>query len=295
MADVRLGKFIRPFNTNGVTFYLRGLTVGEYTDLLMSGALKNITNRTWFDVAYTGIVDWEGFLDKHGNPVTYSLDMLDNMVPESGAGGDFDLMIEDMIVRIGQEVFYNLTMPNEEEVDKFVASTRFLHFRSDPKNKSVAESYNCETCLKKGMAKTRPCGRFTDEEIDRHHKELNSIPITDELFDGEPVKKLPSKMKNRYKASSASKRPKTEEQIAKKKHGAITVGGFQYPECPVSYIDEWIGSFSSILYSCAKSNLNFFSGGVVDQSYKMHQLQRIVSGEANQIESEEMDKIHKKK
>lgn len=284
-----LGKFVKPFEINGVTFYIRGLTVGEYTDLLMSGALKNMTNRVWLEIAYTGIVDWSGFIDELGNHVPYSVEVLDTWeaVDEGIEAG-----MEDMIVKVGQEIFQNMTIPSDEEVDKFVASTRFLHFRSDPKNKSASESFNCEACLKKGLAKTRPCGRYTDEEIDREHKRLNNIPEEDA---SEDVKKPVSKMKNRYKASSSVKRPRTEEQAAKRKSGVITVGGFQYPECPVSYVDEWISSLSGILYNCAKSNLTFFSGGVSDQSFKLYQLQRIVAGEAGQIESEEMDKIHKKK
>lgn len=292
MEDIKLGQFIRPFYIGGITFFIRGLSVGEHTDLLMSGEMKRVTNKTWFKIAYTGIVGWEGVLDEEDNKVAYSREVLDSMEIMSGEVDDNSF--EEMIVQIGQEVYYSLTLPEEEEIDKFVASIRFLYFRSEEKNKSISESFDCQKCLKSGMARSRPCGRFTSSEIDRYHKELNSLPLESKSNSVDEVKTPMANVRNKYKASSSAKKPKTEEQVAKKRTGAMVLDGFQYKECPVSYIDDWISALSGVLYHCAKSNLSFFSGGIVDQSYKLYQLQKVVSGESSKIESEEMDKIHNK-
>jgi prepilin-type processing-associated H-X9-DG protein len=284
MHDNKLGKFFSSVTIDGSRFYVRGLTVGEYCDLIFKMQSENIVRdgEQWAAVvAVTGLVGWEDVFDEASNRIEYSEELK-------------EYLPDEVYKVIAEKVFYSLTALSEEERAKFEASIRFLYFSSEKKNEKIAETFNCATCIKKGLAKTRPCGKFSKEEIDQIGRQLReegeNVPET-------PVK-APKDVKSKYKTSNKRVRTSAEKEgeeptSRKEFKDYMTLDGYKYPECPVSYVDDWISVLSSMLYHAGKSNLTFFDGGVVDQPYKLLQAQKVVSSEASKIESEEMDKQFK--
>jgi hypothetical protein len=275
-----LGKLIREIELEGSVFYVRGLTVGEYCDIAMRGFFKD-SDRLWVEVAMSGIVGWDNIFaeDEWGDPVALAF--------SEEAKESFDI---DHLVYLGKKIYHELTVLSEEEHNKFEAATRFLHFSGEPRNSKMIESFDCESCIKKGLARTRPCGRFSAEEITSMMAELN------EAKESSSVASRPSEgdIKNRYKSKRTKMHFETkEEEKPKEKPKTIVLDKYSYPECPVSYIDPWISILCGILYHCAKSNTTFFSGGIVDQPYKYYRAERIVSSESSKIESEEMERMRK--
>src|SRR5699024_10960497 len=129
------------------------------------------------------------------------------------------------------------------------------------------------------------------EEIDRYYKDLNGK----EPEIAEEEVSAPRKRVGRYKSKKvfSSKSEAEDKQGTKylKDDGSGRVKlvncSFDFPECPVSWVDEYLKELAGILYHTEKANLPFFSGGVADQLYKFYRIGKVVSGEANEIESEE--------
>jgi hypothetical protein len=275
-----LGKLIREVELDGSIFYVRGLTVGEYCDIAMRGLFKD-SDRLWVEVAMSGVVGWDNIFieDEWGDPAPLEF------------REEYKESLElDHLIYLGKKIYYELSVLSEEEHKKFEAATRFLHFSGEPKNKNMAETFDCEVCLKKGLARTRPCGRFTREQIDNLMSELNENKESN-TSDSRPSQE---DVKSRYK-SKRTKMYFESEQVEKprEKTNSIVLDRYTYPECPISYIDTWISILCGILYHCAKANVTFFSGGIVDQPYKYYRAERIVSSESSKIESEEMEKMRK--
>lgn len=281
MSVKELGRLIREYTYDGSTFYVRGLTVGEFCDLAMQGLLKD-SERFWVEIALTGVVGWEDIFVEDEDGGHQELEF-----SEDGKQG---LPIE-VLVYLGKKIYNELTILSDDESKKFEAATRFLHFCSGDKNKSVAETFDCETCLRKGLARLRPCGRFTKEEIEQYMGELQGEgEETPQKASQKPVKN----MKSKYKSKRTKMAFENEEVKPKpKKVDTIVLDKYSYPECPVSYIDSWINILCGILYHCAKSNIPFFDGGIVDQPYKYYRAERVVSSESSVIESEEMERARK--
>src|SRR5699024_3003588 len=61
----------------------------------------------------------------------------------------------------------------EDEIHKLRGHMRFLIWASKPEHKVYLDNFDCQSCLKKGLAKGRNCSKFTSEEIDRYYKDLN--------------------------------------------------------------------------------------------------------------------------
>lgn len=275
-----LGKLIREINIDDSIFYVRGLTVGEYCDIAMRGFFRD-SDRLWVEVAMSGIVGWDNIFaeDEWGDivPVAFSEEAKES------------LDIEHLIY-IGKKIYEELTILSEDEHKKFEAATRFLHFSGEPKNKSLVETFDCETCIKKGLARTRPCGRFSDEEISSMMAELNGAKESNSVDSTRPE----GDIKSKYKSKRTKMYFENEEvQKPKEKAKVIVLDKYSYPECPISYIDAWISILCGILYHCAKSNVTFFSGGIVDQPYKYYRAERVVSSESSKIEAEEMERMRK--
>lgn len=275
-----LGKLIREVELDGSIFYIRGLTVGEYCDIAMRGLFKD-SERLWVEIAMSGIMGWENIFveDEFGNPMLF----------EFREQNKESLDIEHLVY-LGKKIYHELTILSDVEHNKFEAATRFLHFSGEPKNRSISETFDCDTCIKKGLARTRPCGRFSVEEIENMMADLQESKESNTGDSTRPQHDIKSKYKSkRTKMYFASE----EESKKREKKPGINLDKYTYPECPISYIDPWISILCGILYHCAKSNVTFFSGGIVDQPYKYYRAERVVSSESSKIESEEMDRIRK--
>jgi hypothetical protein len=278
MYEEKLGKFLGTVEIDGSIFHVKGLTVGEYCDLVMKMKREKIPkdserwNSLIFDVA---LVDWENVFTEDGEEFHFSSENRAYIDGES-------------VFKIAKYCYDELTVLSDEERSKFQASIRFLYFCSEPKHENIVKTFDCQTCILKGLARTRMCGRFSDEQIEELGRQLRN-----EEEEASEASKIANKdMTSKYKTNRSRVKPTVAEKPVEQR-SVLMLDGYKYPECPVSYVDEWISLLTGMLYHAGKSNLPFFGGGVVDQPYKLLQAQKVVSGEASAIEREEMEKDRK--
>jgi hypothetical protein len=292
---------------NGSKFFVRGLLVGEYLNLVIS---KKIANSESFYVKLPKltVLGWEGVTSTQYTKPLYELMELPEWpnIPskyviteevefsqENIGNLDYNTLLE-----LGKIIFENFTMLSEEEVNYFQGSTRFLHFLSLPENRSKADRYDCHTCIKKNYRNSRVCNKFTDDEANHIKYILSDGEDEEFLEDSEEPKETNSKeLKNKYKHVKNKRmvfKGEREEPEIKVKKGAVKINGFIFEECPVSWIPDWVNTLSGVFYHCTQSNIPFFSGGVCDQPYKFYRAERIVAGENSKIDREEMEKNNKK-
>jgi hypothetical protein len=285
--------FTSPIEIQGTIFYARGLTVGEYVHLVMSGSMKASIS-LWVKIAETCISGWEELYIENENGEVELLPFSKDSLLDSSI-----LPIEVMI-ELGEKIFNSLTLLSPEEEKQFKAATRFLHFASEDNRKAVIDTFDCQTCIRGGSYKSRICGKYSKDELDEIYRELNSIEESRETS-AEDTKQSDSdffSLQNKYSNSKKKNAgmlsaPRVAEAPTSQK--TMRVGDYTYPECPVSYIPDWISTLAGILYHCSKSNLTFYSGGLSDQPYKLYRAERIVAGESGKIEKEEMEKPDKGK
>ena len=274
-----LGKFIREFEYDGVTFYVRGLTVGEYSDLAEQGLLR-LTDRLFTEIAVCGIVGWDNFYEG-GQEIVYGEPYTAEDIAGDGGG-------EDPLVEIGKYIYHHLTVLDEEDSEKFRGYIRFLYWSSKDENEGRVETFNCETCLNRGIALSRPCGKFDAEFIKDH------IGLEEEQE--QRLKQSKSKYSNtrlQKKKKAKIKRKLAKDNSPKGRGGVMMLNDFKYPECPISWIDEWIKVLGEVMYHAEKSELPLFDGGLMDQPYQIYRASKIVKSEYSKIENEELEEQRK--
>lgn len=297
----KLGKFIKTYQVNGVNFYLRGLNVGEYIDLIGKLEGNSVKGDKLVEVAECGIVFWEDFYPKDENG---------NFIDDED-GGIYELEYsEDNIeyidyrtmVKVGKIVYEELTMLTEEEKNKFEAFVHFLYWSSE--DDSNLDKFNCDTCLESGLAVQRPCGKYDMSYRKKkagydvsEESETKEEGKEEEESQGNPLNKYMKKRtsvkdptenpsKNQKKKNSKRRREKQNQDFGKR---YIKIGDYKMKECPVSYIDNWIKTLGEAIYTCEKSDRNFFTGGVSDQRYKIYKASNIVKSTYNKIENKEIE------
>lgn len=277
-----LGNLVREYpledaeKHDAAKLFVRGLTVREYIDLGMQGVVRGSVSM-FVAIAMTGIIGWENVevLSPIGEKTTeFKREYLE----------DFP---EDVLVRVGKFIYMELTEITEDIAKKLQGHIRFLYWASDDKHRFHVENFDCNTCLKKGLARNKKCGKFSNEEIDEWHKRLNGL---DEPAEEEEKKSVKDIIKSRYKSKKSRTTAKPKKKERKVDKVRLADCNFEYPECPISWIDEWIKDLGSVLYHCEKSNIPFFAGGVGDQPYFFYKAAKVVIGEANSIEREEHEK-----
>lgn len=281
--------------SNGEIFYCRGLTVMEYTNLSMRLGENHLSVSQpsfWTDIAFATVVSWENVYlppgeDENGvyqpaEELKYSKENLEYIEP-------------NIIAEIGQFVYNKLSMVSPEEVQKIKGYVRFLYYMSPEKqelqDKRIKE-FDCKNCLKNGWDTSRNCTNplrpLLLQQLEDEKEEIKVKEETEEIdhekaiFDKYSVKK-------RIKYTSKARFEKKNKEN-KKKGGKLRLENFSFPECPVSWIRPDLKQIIKVLYDCAKSENNFFDGGVAQQSNRLYTIQGIVKSEANTIERERMDK-----
>lgn len=275
-----LGDFVREFECEGVTFYVRGLTVAEYADLAEQRLLK-LNDRMFVEIAVCGIVGWEDFyIDgeeiKYGEPYTAEHIIDDNPDPNE----------DTVLVKIGKHIYHKLTILDDEDASKFEGFIRFLYWSSKDENEIRSDTYDCETCLKKGLAVKRPCGRFDME----YRKSFLKTEKDNEEIKNKTSKYSNSNLQKKKKAKldKYSSTDNNEEDVEPKvRNGGILVGDFKYPECPISWIDQWIKVVGEVMYHAEKTEIPIFEGGLMDQPYMIYRASKVVKSEFSAIEEEE--------
>lgn len=273
----KFGSFIREYkieDTNTI-FYVRGLTVQEYLDIYELTQIDKIgaADTMFMRVALTGIVGWKDFsvIDEDTEEV------VDLEFNEE----NLEYLPDQYLVKIGEYIYINLTMPSEDEVKKYRGYIRFKYYMSDDDNKSATKYFNCKDCIEHNLWVNRNCG-FSQEKRDSINKKDRPT---------EDVVNKSQEIKSRYK----SKNKRVKEKSDSKPRATLYLQGYEYPECPVSWVDPKIQEWADRLYYVAKANGLFFDGGLANQQNKTFELQRLISLESNLIEYENMKKQYDKK
>jgi len=299
---------VNEIEIDGSIFFVRGLTVGEYSNLIMSNKLSN-SDTFFVSLPKLCLVGWKGVESQEYTKPLYELmehpqwpNIPDEYIIEKEVEFSPDKINDlpyEVVLRLGKEIFNTYTMLSQQEVEYFKGATRFLNFLSRPENKAKADRYDCNVCIQGGHRDRRICSKFTDEEA-KTIKDYLSNSEDDEISEQEiedgstvPSKDLASKYKSVRKKKMAFKTDKPEAEVVKVNKGAVKVGGFVFEECPVSWLPSWVSTLTGIFYHCSQSNIPFVSGGICDQPYKLYSAERIVAGENSKIEMEEMEKTEK--
>lgn len=285
MTSSRLGKFIREFELEGVRFLCRGLTVGEFADLAQMNLLR-MTDRLFIEVAVCGVVGWEGDIydvDENGNK--YRVEF------EPGVT-DAEALPHSVCVKLGKFIYHEMTALPKDVAEKFRGFIRYLYWNSEDENRSQAETFDCEVCLEKGLAVSRPCGKFDMEFREEFLTRGEDKPET-------PVHKQISNRRKKYGNKKLSQKRSAKRKARGGKgptgrRGYMTLNDFKFPECPISWVDEWIKVFGEVMYHAEKSDLTLFGGGIFDQPYQIHRASKTVKAEFNKIEAEKMEESRKK-
>lgn len=286
MPYASLGKFVKPYEIDDVRFYLRGLNLGEYVDLIEKSG-DNISTEILIDVAECGIVTWENFwlnTDNGVEKIKYSKENVQRLGHEE-------------LIEIGKYVYEELTVLTDEEKNKFEAFVHFLYWSSDDENKSDVKTFQCQTCLDQGIAIRRPCGKYDMQYRKKRAGHTVSEDSEDESDedDNSDVAKAMAKyrtkktktLKNQNKKQKKSK--KRDEKKRRKQRRYVKLGDYKMKECPVSYIDDWIKTLGEAIYNCEKSDRNFFDGGVSNQRYKIYKASQVVRSTYNKIEKKDLE------
>lgn len=287
-----LGKFITEYDIDGSTFYLRGLTVAEYSDLAKKGLLR-LTNRLFIEIAVVGLVGWSDLWVEDGDveiPVIF------------GEGATAQDLGEKELVEIGQHIYYEMTTISNEMAQKIKGFIRFLYWSSEDKNKTRAETFDCQVCLEKGLAASRPCGRFEmshrleylEDKFKERQKAVSEERATPRRKYGNSKLKDKRESKLKRYAGSDKADSKDNEPAPVGRNHRLILGKFDYPECPVSWVDEWLKIMAEVMYHSEKSNIPMFEGGLMDQPYQVYRAAKIVKSEYSAIESEKMEAERKK-
>lgn len=270
-----LGQFIREYVPNksespyedDTTFYVRGLTVAEYIDLIEKTD-GGIEETLFVQIALNTIQDWEHVVDENHSPIPCTDENL-NGLPD------------DVLIDVGRYCYQRLTVLDEEKDSKIRGFVNFLYWKSDEKTpKKKAESFNCENCLSSGKAVGRKCGKYSMEFRRNYNKDND---------DGQ--KSSNSKSKKSYGSSRTFMNRQQYEDANRmaSKSGEMVLNDFRFPECPVSWIDDHLKILCETLYHAEKSDRNFFDGGIADQPYQVYKASVIIKNEYNQLEKEKMD------
>jgi len=279
----QMSYFTEELELEGVTFYVRGLTVKEFTELAMDKKSKtkiSFNYSYFYKVAMRTIVGWDNMFspDEAGDtdyskPVPFSPELIQQLP-------------DHILLAIGNHVYSNLTIVSDLEESKLRGYVRFAFFMSD-KPDSFRESYSCVRCLKEKKNVSRKCGLTEDEK-----EFLSSVGQEEEGDDeGRDVKdqapQIVAPKKQVKRLTKAATRSVVEPEIESKRL-TINMGGFNFPECPVSWVEDHLRTIGEQLFFCHQNKVSYFSGGVSDQLYKIYSMVKIVGGETSAIENERM-------
>lgn len=280
-----IGYFTEPVEVEGLgKVYMRGLTVGEYIDLSRRGFLTSAvkSDRDYLQIARTCLVDCE--VDSETMDEYKELTLHLN---EESAFDVFNVLGLENLVLLGKIVIEDLTLVSDELEQKAKGYARYIHLQYDKKNASILESFDCKNCLQRGVYFSRVCGRFSEEEARDHITELNG----DKVSASKAASKVQASTKYSSRKLARRKAQKDEERQEKSSRGKILMlNKFQFPECPVSWIPEWLWTAGGILFHSDRANIPFFGGGLADQPYQLYKISRIIGGESAAIEEENRDK-----
>lgn len=261
-----------------VIFYCKSLTVFQnHSALCIIEDTPHLAvgRSLWINIAYECIVDWYGFEDEEGNLIKYDRNLLDHIDGE-------------VLVYVGRIIYESISNLTEKEEEMLKGLVRFTSFLTDEDNeKRNRELFDCDYCVKNRLINYRNCGRpDKDKLMAKHNVQAN--------------RDVPSP-RSKYSASKRTKRFQNEDQLDKSKMAdaqsdgdkVITLKGFKFKECPVSWIDNKTRNIVSILNYCIRTNRPYMPGSVSEQPNKIQKMLEVVQYEQNKIEYEDFKKKSK--
>jgi len=279
----KLGEFVTEHVIDGTTFYLKGLTVGQYSDLVCRGHIgaKIMKPSTLIMIALTGVVGWKDMY--------YEFEEGDEGPPEmvEFSSEVLDILPDEILRELGTVILNELTEVSSEVCRKIQGHIRFAYWLGDDKNKATADLYDCRKCIKAKKYVTRLCGRTKDErdliaQVGENEEKL----VAEELARTAALKKQLARMKSK----KLTVNPHKQVNDSGPKAESMKLNSFDFPECPITWVDTWVSTLSDQMLHCDRSHITYFSGGLSDQPMRLYKIKKIVSSEVNKIESERMNK-----
>jgi hypothetical protein len=270
-----------------VIFWLRGLTISEMFSLNEIIEQSNIIpNSIFYRIGITCLVGWDHmYVEREGE--LYSVSCNANNIEECLTHQD--------VTTLGKIAFSELSQVSDLEESKYKGYVNFVfHISDEKKGKANRESFNCEECARKGLIMSRPCGRPDRDKLrDEFYGKTRKKEVKTAIEIARSQFGIKGKLKRAGKELSKEEQEEKKKLEEERKKG-IMINGFRFVECPVTWLTPSVKTLGEALWDCAKNNKTFFSGGVSDQSYKIYQIEKIVSSESNRLEAEEMKRLQSK-
>ncbi len=286
------------FKIGSSIYFVRGLTVGEMLELADTGAFDIGSTSEYARVfAFVRCVEdvWNvSIRDYKGNKVRK--DQF-NMVTFDINEHSVEELPDEHLVKVGGHILEEISLLSEEKEQKLRGLTRFKFWFSDDKRKDQLETFNCATCIGRGLDNQRKCG------LSEYQKDIIRDSLSDEdeqtKSDEEERKELNEKMR-RALARTASRRrrrvslnPRSKKEQLKAQ-GHFSIYGFIFPECPMSWVDAGLRRWSDVLYYSYKNGVSFTVGQFLDQPNVLWNAAQVVAAEAAEMESKMMEEIRGK-
>jgi hypothetical protein len=272
-----IGKFTKKFEASykghPVVLHVRGLLVGEMSDLISKDLITASLNRQFYiEIAKVCIVSWEGVGDGESE-LEYDPDFLDQ----------FD---ETWVSSIGEFCYHKLTQLTEAQVDYYRAFIRMALIASEDQGELKMRKYKCDHCVKNNLWKRNLCGLTEEQRFIRS----GTKSVEEEVVQADD---LMSRYKNKSKTALRKKKHENPDFESPKQ---VVLGDIKLNECPRSIFikNPEIEDLGGKLLYCHKNSVPFFTGGLADQSQRFYEIGSIVSSEVSRYESEQMDKAKKK-
>lgn len=277
------------FETNdGAVYQVRGLTVGEKSELAFSGAFEVGSSGELLKVysAEKGIVSWRRVpvYDQTGKIVRKN--GLTEYVPA-------DASIDDLpfhhLIEVGDYIFNELSVLDEEQELKLRGLIRFKFWFGDESREEYRKTFNCSTCIEKGYDKRRNCGLEQEKkDIIRRQIEDRKTKERVELArkQNERIHKALVNRKSRKRRVSINKPEEDKLRIAS---GTLSILGFVYDECPMSWIPTGLKQVSDHLYYAVKNGQMIVPGALFDQPAILWEAGRVLVAEGSVVESKMME------
>ena len=254
--------FIEEVEIEGVVFSYRGLTVMEMASVLMDSKSRTriqIMPSFWVKVAMMAIVDWYGVTSDTGVNVPFNKKLVGELP-------------EHVLETIGKLAYLGQSMLSDEEDSKLRGYVRFANYLSQQPD-SVQKSYSCRECIKSNRFTSRKCG-FTEEE----RAMISQEETPDE--DAQTPKEVKLTKNKMIRKTGKSKVDSTEVK------NTLNINDFKFPECPISWVDDYIKTIGDQVLFCHNAKITYFSGGVGNQLNKIYSMVKVVGGELSEIEYE---------
>lgn len=295
--------FKRTIDIDGNEVRIKGITYGEYLDIIRS---KINTNAMFiYHIGYHGIEDiYPLIINEDGVMVKYDRDEHYDTI----FGDNFSFVSEcaDKILE--------LSVVSEEERDYIKDQCYFSDYISDDARRM--DLWDCRTCCEKRLFNQRICSRFNDEELDKMRKSAKYIPH--DLLTKEEIESLnedeeidiivePEEKTNKNRRSLTSKvrreREKKEEENNERQNQKYEEGHrVQYSlntdmhtwiKCPAYNPNREIQIDLQTVFRCLGNEKLLVSGGVAEQPNRFIEMTSYVKSNQADIQEKRTDKRKK--